>query len=71
VFKNISYGFMKHVYDKMNDPENGVDMLLFDSAVKSGSQAAQTFNPEMSAKDISNFSFKDHIYEVKYSNVRR
>lgn len=71
VFKNISYGFMKYVYDKMNDPENGVDMLLFDSAVKSGSQAAQAFNPEMSAEDISNFSFKDHIYEVKYSNVRR
>lgn len=71
VFKNISYGFMKHVYDKMNDAENGVDMLLFDSAVKSGSQAAQTFNPEMSAEDISNFSFKDHTYEVKYSNVRR
>jgi hypothetical protein len=28
IFKGISYGFLKHLYDKMNDPENGVDMCM-------------------------------------------
>mgnify|MGYP004639421951 FL=1 len=40
IFKGISYGFLKHLYDKMNDSENGVDMVMMESAVKSGSQGS-------------------------------
>lgn len=71
VFKGISYGFLKHLYDKMNDPKNGVDMVMMESAVKSGSQGSQRFDPDMSAEDIDKFSFKDHIYTQKYKWIRR
>lgn len=71
VFKGISYGFMKNLYEKMNDSENGVDMVMFTSAVKAGSRGAQRFNPEMSAEEMQNFSFKDHIYKQKYKYLRR
>lgn len=71
IFKGISYGFLKHLYDKMNDPKNGVDMCMMQSAVKSGSQGAQRFDPDMSAEDIDKFSFAGHIYTQKYKWIRR
>ena len=71
IFKGISYGFSSILYKKMNDPENGIDMLMLESAVKVGRQASQKFNPEMTEEQLSNFSFKDHIYEQKYSMIRR
>ena len=71
IFKGISYGFLKHLYDKMNDPENGVDMCMMQSAVKAGSQGAQRFDPDMSAEDIDKFSFKGHVYTQKYKWIRR
>lgn len=71
IFEGISYGFTHSLYEKMNDPENPVDMVMFESAVKSGSEGAQTFNPEMSVEDVNNFSFKDHIYKQKYKFLRR
>ncbi len=71
IFKGISYGFLKHLYDKMNDPENGVDMCMMQSAVKAGSQGSQRFDPDMSAEDIDKFSFKGHIYTQKYKWIRR
>ena len=71
VFKGISYGFMQNLYEKMNDAENGVDVVLFTSAVKAGSRGAQRFDPNMSQEEIKNFSFKDHIYKQKYKHMRR
>lgn len=71
IFKGISYGFLKHLYEKMNDEKHGVDMVMMQSAVKAGSQGAQDFNPSMSAEEIANFSFKDHIYTQKYKWIRR
>lgn len=71
VFKGISYGFMRNLYEKMNDSENGVDVVLFTSAVKAGSRGAQRFDPEMSKEEIANFSFKGHIYKQKYKHMRR
>lgn len=71
VFKGISYGFMKNLYEKMNDRENGVNMVMFTSAVKAGSRGAQRFNPEMSVEEMQDFSFKDHIYKQKYKYLRR
>lgn len=71
IFKGISYGFLKHLYEKMNDKEHGVDMVMMQSAVKAGSQGAQDFNPSMSAEEIANFSFKNHTYTQKYKWIRR
>lgn len=71
IFKGISYGFLKHLYDKMNDPKNGVDMCMMQSAVKAGSQGSQRFDPDMSAEDIDKFSFKGHVYTQKYKWIRR
>ncbi|WP_279148381.1 hypothetical protein [Segatella bryantii] len=36
LFKGINYGFTSILYDKMTDPENGVDMVMMESAVKVG-----------------------------------
>ncbi len=71
VFKGIAYGFMQNLYEKMNDKENGVDMVMMHSAVKAGSQAAQDFNPDMKVEDIASFSFKGHTYKQKYKWIRR
>ena len=46
VFKGMAYGFTYDLYEKMNDPDGGADMVMFTSAVKSGSEGAQTFNPD-------------------------
>lgn len=71
IFKGIAYGFTAKLYEKMNDPKNGVDAVLMTSAVKVGSQASQKFNPDMTEEDLENFSFKDHTYIQHYSQIRR
>lgn len=71
LFEGISYGFTKRLYDKMNDSDNPVDMVMFDSAVKSGSEGAQKFNPDMSEEELNNFTFAGHIYKQKYKFIRR
>ena len=47
----------------MTDPKNPVDMVMFDSAVKSGSQAAQRFNPDMTDEEVAQFTFAGHTYK--------
>ena len=47
IFKCIATGEMAQVYDMMKDPNNGIDMLLFESAVKIGQQGAQHWSPDM------------------------
>ena len=37
IFEDIAYGITKILYDKMNDPKYGVDMVMMTSAVKVGS----------------------------------
>lgn len=71
LFKGINYGFTSILYDKMTDPENGVDMVMMESAVKVGQQGGQKFNPDMTEEELKNFSFKDHIYELPFNSVRR
>ena len=69
IFDTIAYGFTKNLLDKMN--EANVDMVMFDSAVKAGSENAQKFNPKMSKEEIANFSFKGKTYEQAYAFIRR
>ena len=38
LFKSIATGDTKAMYDRMMDPENPIDMIMFDSAVKAGSR---------------------------------
>lgn len=70
IFEGISYGFTHDLYQKMNGT-NGVDMVMFESAVKVGSEGVQRFDPDMTAEEVAAFSFKDHIYRQKYSFIRR
>lgn len=44
IFESIAYGFTRDMFLKMK--EDGVDMLMFESAVKVGSQGSQEFNPD-------------------------
>ena len=69
IFKGIAYGFTRNLYNKM--VEGGVDMVMFDSAVKSGSQDAQRFNPELTRDEVEAFTFNGHTYKQKYSFIRR
>lgn len=69
LFDTIAYGFTADLYDKMK--KDNVDMVMFSSAVKSGSEHAQKFNPEMSKKEVEDFSFKGKTYKQKYAFVRR
>lgn len=56
LFKSIATGDMKALYDRMTDPNNPIDMVLFDSAVKAGSQSPM--KAYRSAKD-SEIELKD------------
>lgn len=71
LFKGINYGFTSILYDKMMDPENGVDMVMMESAVKVGQQGGKKFSPEMTEEELKNFSFKDNAYELPFNSIRR
>lgn len=43
LFKSIATGDIKALYDRMVDPSKPVDMVLFDSAVKTGSRSPMKF----------------------------
>ena len=43
LFKSIATGDIKALYDRMTDPNKPVDMVLFDSAVKTGSRSPMKF----------------------------
>lgn len=44
LFKSMAYGFTQDLYNQME--KDGVDMVMFDSAVKAGSEGAQDFHPD-------------------------
>ena len=39
LFKSVATGDMKKLYDRMTEPDNEIDMVLFDSSVKAGSRS--------------------------------
>lgn len=41
LFKSVATGDMKKLYDRMTEPDNEIDMVLFDSSVKAGSRSPQ------------------------------
>ena len=41
LFKSVATGDMKKLYDRMTEPGNEIDMVLFDSSVKAGSRSPQ------------------------------
>ena len=46
LFKSMAYGFTHDMLEKMEDPDNPVDMVMFESAVKSGSEGKQKFTKD-------------------------
>ena len=43
LFESIASGDMKPLYDRMMDPDNPLDMVMFNSAVKAGSVGAMDY----------------------------
>ena len=43
LFKSIATGDLKPLYDRMMDKDNPLDMVMFNSAVKAGSEDAQSY----------------------------
>ena len=43
LFKSVATGDLKLLYDRMTEPGNEIDMVLFNSAVKAGSESPQSF----------------------------
>ena len=56
LFKSVATGDMKKLYDRMTEPDNEIDMVLFDSSVKAGSRSPQKMYRQ--AKD-SEIELKD------------
>ena len=56
LFKSVATGDIKKLYDRMTEPGNEVDMVLFDSSVKAGSRSPQKMYRQ--AKD-SEIELKD------------
>lgn len=56
LFKSVATGDMKKLYDRMTEPGNEIDMVLFDSSVKAGSRSPQKMYRQ--AKD-SEIELKD------------
>lgn len=56
LFKSVATGDMKKLYDRMTEPNNEIDMVLFDSSVKAGSRSPQKMYRQ--AKD-SEIELKD------------
>lgn len=52
LFKSIATGDIKALYDRMVDPTNPVDMVMFDSAVKAGSRSPMKFYREAKDSEI-------------------
>ena len=69
LFEYMATGFTQNVIQKMK--EDGVEMLMFNSCVKTGSQDAVEFNPDtfQDAESFANFHFKS--YDQKYQFLRR
>ena len=43
LFKSIATGDIKPLYDRMMQPGNELDMVMFNSAVKAGSEAPSDY----------------------------
>ena len=69
IFPQIATGFTSDILSKME--EQGIDMLMMHSAVKTGSQEAAECTPDMfdSAESFKNFKF--NTYEQDFAFIRR
>ena len=69
IFPQIATGFTSDILSKME--EQGIDMLMMHSAVKTGSQEASECTPDMfeNAESFKKFKFK--TYEQDFAFIRR
>ena len=52
LFKSVATGDLKPLYDRMMDKNNPLDMVMFNSAVKAGSENAQSYYEGTSDREI-------------------
>lgn len=52
LFKSVATGDLKPLYDRMMDKENPLDMVMFNSAVKAGSESAQSYYEGTSDREV-------------------
>ena len=52
LFKSVATGDLKPLYDRMMDKDNPLDMVMFNSAVKAGSENAQSYYEGTSDREI-------------------
>lgn len=69
LFETMATGFTQKTLQKMR--EDGVDMLMMDSAVKTGSQDASDFNENTFSDEQSFKDFHFKTYQQKYAFIRR
>lgn len=69
IFPQIAPAFSRMVLDKMQKQK--IDMLMMDSAVKTGSENAKECNPEKYDSPESFEDFQFDTYEQDYSFIRR
>lgn len=69
LFPQFASGFTADILQKMQD--QGVDMLMMHSAVKTGSQEAQECNPDVFKTDEEFKSFRFKTYKQRYAFIRR
>jgi hypothetical protein len=63
LFKAMAYGFTQDLYNQME--KDGVDMVMFDSAVKSGSEGAQKFHPDTFRRSDDESDEQNWDHDVK------
>lgn len=62
MFKQCCHGIMRDIYDIMD--RQAIDMLMFESAVKFGSQGAQEL--PTTAEELKNFKFNTYMQPFKF-----
>ena len=67
LFKSIATGDIKPLYDRMMQPGNELDMVMFNSAVKAGSEAPSDYYTNGQISDLN----KLHTYKQNYKYLRQ
>jgi len=56
LFKGIATGSIKPLYDRMTDKDDPIDMIMFESAVKSGSQNPMDYYSDFKTGSVNDLN---------------
>lgn len=72
LFKQVATGDMKALYDRMTDPNNPLDMVMFNSAVKAGSRSPiDYYTIDENGKQVINNMEKLVVYKQDFKYLRQ